>query len=91
MLTSKPGSPILVKVLLKDWVVDRDRVVSSSTCAPKLFATALKNPVLMKSIAFPPSVVELLTVNSPSTMSIVPLTEQLLHLTVAESVTEPTL
>jgi len=56
-----------------------------------LFATALKNPVFMKSKACPTSVVELLTVISPSTISIVPLTEQLLHFTVAESLNEPTL
>lgn len=90
-LTSNPGNPIVVKVLLNDFVVDKERPVSSSIRALRLFATALKNPVFIKSTAFPKTVVELLTVISPSTISIVPLTEQFLHLTASDSDMEPTL
>ena len=87
-LTWNPGSVIVESVLSNDWVLESERVVSSSMCAFTPFATALKYPFSIKFTACNASMVVLFTLKTPSVISTVPAMEQFWQLTVTVSWTE---
>jgi hypothetical protein len=73
-----------------DFPLERERVVSSSTCAFTPLATTLKNPLSIKFLALKPKE-EPFTLKTPSVISIVPVVEQFLQLTLMLSSTDPSL